>query len=201
VNRDEAILKAAAALFRERGFHAVGVDEIGARAGVTGPAIYRHFSGKDEILATLYDQAMDRLLLLTDEQHDDPFTALQALIDAQVRFALGGRALLSVYVREDRSLADPWRRRIRRRQRDHVDRWVRALARCYPDRPAEELTAAAHAAIGLALSVVHWPRDAFAAHDLVALLTDLVVGGLSTLEGAGRPVLRCASHTLAVNDG
>ncbi len=37
------ILKAAKDLFYERSFAAVGVDEIGQRAGVTGPMIYSHF--------------------------------------------------------------------------------------------------------------------------------------------------------------
>jgi AcrR family transcriptional regulator len=190
VTRDEAILTAAAKLFRERGFHAVGVDEIGERAGVTGPAIYRHFSGKDEILATLYDQAMDRLLLLTrGNHHDEPFAALEALVDAHVEFALGDRSQLSIYVREDRSLADPYRRHIHRREREHVQRWIDTLTRCYPDRSREELTTSAHAAIGLILSMAHWPPDAFRAGDLARVITDVVVGGLASLGTRERPTL------------
>src|SRR5262249_42746727 len=65
VARDVKILEAAAKLFQERGFGAVGVDEIGERAGVTGPAIYRHFRGKEDILASLFDQALDGLLEAT----------------------------------------------------------------------------------------------------------------------------------------
>ena len=59
--RDRAILDSAKRLFYERGYDGVGVDEIGAASGVTGPAIYRHFTGKEEILATLFDEAMVRL--------------------------------------------------------------------------------------------------------------------------------------------
>ena len=51
--RREQILKEAARLFAERGFHGVGVDEIGAAVGISGPGLYRHFAGKDAMLAEL----------------------------------------------------------------------------------------------------------------------------------------------------
>ncbi len=51
--RREQILKEAARLFAERGFHGVGVDEIGAAVGISGPGLYRHFPGKDAMLAEL----------------------------------------------------------------------------------------------------------------------------------------------------
>ena len=63
LTRDREILKAAARLFARRGFHAVGVDEIGEAAGVTGPAIYRHFGSKDEILGALFETASSDVLL------------------------------------------------------------------------------------------------------------------------------------------
>jgi AcrR family transcriptional regulator len=62
--RDRDILRVAERLFYERGYGAVGVDLIGAEAGVTGPAIYSHFRGKADILAALFDEAMDRMLAL-----------------------------------------------------------------------------------------------------------------------------------------
>lgn len=37
-------------LFREKGFRGTSINDIGAAAGVTGPALYRHFSGKGELL-------------------------------------------------------------------------------------------------------------------------------------------------------
>ncbi|MDQ0961610.1 AcrR family transcriptional regulator [Streptomyces sp. B4I13] len=51
--RREQILREAARLFAERGFHGVGVDEIGAAVGISGPGLYRHFPGKDAMLAEL----------------------------------------------------------------------------------------------------------------------------------------------------
>jgi AcrR family transcriptional regulator len=60
--RREQILKEAARLFAERGFHGVGVDEIGAAVGISGPGLYRHFAGKDAMLAELLVGISGRLL-------------------------------------------------------------------------------------------------------------------------------------------
>lgn len=60
--RREQILQEAARLFAERGFHGVGVDEIGAAVGISGPGLYRHFPGKDAMLAELLVGISERLL-------------------------------------------------------------------------------------------------------------------------------------------
>src|SRR5437763_17067182 len=61
-SRREEILRAAAQLFAERGSRAVGVDDIGAAVGVSGPAIYRHFASKDAMLAEMLLRISERLL-------------------------------------------------------------------------------------------------------------------------------------------
>ena len=45
--RHEQLLDATAELVAARGFHAVGIADIGAAAGVSGSAIYRHFRNKN----------------------------------------------------------------------------------------------------------------------------------------------------------
>lgn len=46
----EKILKAASQLFREKGFHATGVDELMDKAGLTAGAFYAHFKSKQDLL-------------------------------------------------------------------------------------------------------------------------------------------------------
>ena len=41
--RKDRILAAAADLVARRGYHAVGMADIGAEAGIVGSGIYRHF--------------------------------------------------------------------------------------------------------------------------------------------------------------
>ena len=64
--RREAILTAAAQLFADRGYAAVGMDDIGAAAGVTGPAIYRHFGAKASVLTAVFDRVIDAVTIDPD---------------------------------------------------------------------------------------------------------------------------------------
>lgn len=177
--RDREILRVAERLFYERGYGAVGVDRIGSEAGVTGPAIYSHFRGKAEVLAALFDEAMDRMIELAGPVRHDPRDELQHLVRATAQFALEQRQLLTVYLREDRALEPDARRRFRRRQRDYVERWVDALQMLRPGRPRDELVSVAHAVIGLEMSVTTWPRHALRTDGLAELLTGMGLRALA----------------------
>ena len=51
-----ALVDAARVLFAERGFAAVGTDEIARTAGVTRGALYHQFDGKLELFAAVFEQ-------------------------------------------------------------------------------------------------------------------------------------------------
>jgi AcrR family transcriptional regulator len=182
VARDRQILDAAAALFYEKGFHGVGVDEIGERVGISGPALYRHFKNKDEILATLFNEAMDELISATAVVYEEPQRDLERLIRHHVEFSISNRHLVNVYQREDRSLVEPWRRHFDRRMRQYASRWEDTLRRCFPDASDVHIAAATQAALGLIHSVAYWPAKIVRAEaDLPDFLCRLVTEGLSTL--------------------
>ena len=109
-SRREQILQAAAQLFAERGSRAVGMDDVGAAVGVTGPAIYRHFAGKDAMLAEMLVRISEFLLAGGSERvadaGADPAAQLRALIAFHVDFALDNPALITVQDRDLTSLPD-----------------------------------------------------------------------------------------------
>ena len=74
----ERLLGATAELVAERGFHAVGIADIGAAAGVTGSAIYRHFPSKQDILVALLDRVVDDLRAGAGAVVDDAATAAES---------------------------------------------------------------------------------------------------------------------------
>jgi AcrR family transcriptional regulator len=180
--RDRDIMRVAERLFYERGYGAVPVDLIGAEVGVTGPAIYSHFRGKADILAALFDEAMDRMLVLAGPVREDPGEELENLVRMHAAFVVEKRELLTIYTREDRALSDDARRRFRRRQRDYVDRWVNALSQLHPDRSRPELASVAHGVTGMLMSVTGWPREALKTPALRELLADLALGAIRSLE-------------------
>ncbi len=126
--RRELLLEAAADLFAARGFHAVGIDDIGAAAGITGPGVYRHFASKQALLESLCDRTMDRMLALAHGTDD-----LVALVDLHVELVVSERTLIGVWVREQRALAEEVRRSLRRRMRAYENLWRDALAPRRPD--------------------------------------------------------------------
>src|SRR5271154_7467641 len=81
----EAIMAAATDLFRERGFRDTSLGDIGAAAGVSGPAIYRYFDSKGELLSVLIEEAANiwrgTVDAVLNEDMPPPIT-LERLIDA-----------------------------------------------------------------------------------------------------------------------
>src|SRR6184192_4124406 len=91
-SRRDEILDVAVGLFASRGYHGVSMDDVGAAAGVTGPALYHHFAGKEAMLAAALIPVSERLLTGGRERiakyGDDPARALAELVDFHVEFAL-----------------------------------------------------------------------------------------------------------------
>ncbi|MGW5351253.1 TetR/AcrR family transcriptional regulator, partial [Streptomyces sp. NPDC004031] len=127
LSRRDQILREAARLFAERGFHGVGVDEIGAAVGISGPGLYRHFAGKDAMLAELLVGISGRLLTAGRRrvaEADGPEEALNALIRGHIDFAIDDRPLITLHDRELDRLRESDRKLVRQLQRQYVEVWV-----------------------------------------------------------------------------
>ncbi|MEU5301600.1 TetR/AcrR family transcriptional regulator [Streptomyces noursei] len=161
-SRREQILKEAARLFAERGFHGVGVDEIGAAVGISGPGLYRHFAGKDAMLAELLVGISERLLaggrMRIEEGGESPSAVLDALIDGHIDFALDDRPLITLHDRELDRLREADRKRVRQLQRQYVELWVEVVRQVHPESAEAEVRAAVHAVFGLLNSTPHLGR-------------------------------------------
>ncbi|UGQ13638.1 TetR/AcrR family transcriptional regulator [Yinghuangia sp. ASG 101] len=133
--RRTQILHEAAQLFAARGFHGVSVDEIGAASGITGPGLYRHFRGKDAMLAELLVGISEQLLREARRrvaEHAEPDAQLDALVRGHIDFALNDRALIVLHDRDLANLRDEEQRTVRRLQRAYVEIWVAVVVRAYP---------------------------------------------------------------------
>jgi AcrR family transcriptional regulator len=179
------ILDTAAAVFYEKGFHGVGVDELGKRAGLSGPTLYRYFSSKEEILAALFNEAMDELVSATAMAGDDPAADLARLIRHHVGYAVSQRQLVNVYQREDRSLTGPWKRHFHHRRKQYVSRWETIVARCVPGAAPDRVAALTQATLGMIFSIADWPPQTAAAPGLAELIVGFTTQGLSSIALVG----------------
>ncbi|MEU6536547.1 TetR/AcrR family transcriptional regulator [Streptomyces sp. NPDC047000] len=190
--RREQILKEAARLFAERGFHGVGVDEIGAAVGISGPGLYRHFPGKDAMLAELLVGISGRLLtgarrrLAEADNSAGPGAVLDSLIEGHIDFALDDRPLITLHDRELDRLRDSDRKLVRQLQRQYVELWVEVVRELHPELTEPAARAAVHAVFGLLNSTPHLARPgALPGRAVTARLLHQMARG--AFEAAGAP--------------
>ncbi len=153
--RREAILSAAAQLFADRGYAAVGMDDIGAAAGVTGPAIYRHFGAKASVLTAVFDRVIDAVAydrIEVSPRADSPAeeaARLRELVHKYAEAVCSRRRLMAVFVREVHHLPADDRAQLDERQRVLVRRWRTLLGQAHPDWDVERVRTAVHGAFGM----------------------------------------------------
>jgi AcrR family transcriptional regulator len=87
-----ALVRAARPLFAERGYAAVGTEEIVRAAGVTRGALYHHFGGKEALFLAVFEQVEEELLEHIGERvaasgAADPIAALRAGLDEMLALA------------------------------------------------------------------------------------------------------------------
>ncbi len=157
-DRRNQLLSVAARLMAERGYVAVRLEDIGAAAGISGPAIYRHFAGKEALLVELLVGISTRLLagaqaVLADAP--DAPTALDALIEFHLDFAFTEPDLIRIQDRDLANLPAGARRQVRSAQRRYVETWVGVLSRLDPDLGEDDARVMAHAVFGLLNSTPH----------------------------------------------
>lgn len=157
-DRRQALLDAAAEQFAERGFTRVSIEDLGAAVGVSGPAVYRHFPGKQAVLGALLVEVSEGLWSggqAVVEKAADDATALTALVRFHVRFAMTNADVIRVQDRDLDSLTDEDRHSVRALQRSYVELWVDVLRRLRPADDRGALRTRAHATFGLINSTPH----------------------------------------------
>lgn len=185
-DRRSQLVAAAERLVAEHGFLAVRLEDIGAAAGVTGPAIYRHFPNKEALLVELLVGISTRLLAgATDvvANIDDPAVALDDLIDFHLDFVFTEPDLIRIQDRDLAHLPAAAKRQVRRAQRQYVEIWVDVLRRLSDELDENDARLMAHATFGLLNSTPHSVKPGAVRDSSRAVLRAMT---LAALDSAGR---------------
>lgn len=156
--RRQQIIDTAAELFAARGFHGVSVHDIGAACGVSGPALYKHFRGKDALLTQvltsiggqLLEEARSRI-----ETTTSPDEALDALIERHVDFATTHPWSVVAQEREWSNLDRAGRETVGKLQLAYIELWVGALSALRPDLDRSTAHAAVQGTFALISAAPH----------------------------------------------
>lgn len=93
-----SLIEAARRLFTEHGYHAVGIRDITAAAGVTRGALAHHFADKEAVFVAVFDQIERELITATAEP---PHPTPGAVPDLWARFRQGVQLYLEAATRPD----------------------------------------------------------------------------------------------------
>jgi len=98
-DKRERILSAAVRVFAKKGFHATRVSEVAKAAGVADGTIYLYFKSKDELLVSLFESRVERLLAFLHTELPPTVGAaakLRRIIELQLGLLEGERDLAEV---------------------------------------------------------------------------------------------------------
>jgi AcrR family transcriptional regulator len=181
LSRRDELLAGAADLFAERGFAKVTVDDIGSAVGLSGPALYHHFDGKESLLGEMLVRISESLLAKATAivdgiaMHD----ALDPIIAMHVDFAVDNRSLITVHFRDLVQARKSDQQRVKDLQGAYVDIWVDIVAAQHDATlDTKDVRAAVHAVLGLINSTPFSGRLRRDAH--AALLQTMAAGAIAT---------------------
>ncbi|MET0899731.1 MAG: TetR/AcrR family transcriptional regulator [Mycobacterium sp.] len=190
-NRKAQIARAAAEAFSRQGYHAVGMDDIAARVGITATALYRHYSGKYELFrdATLaLGQQLADATAFADRATDAaPEEELRQVFTALVATAMANRESGGLYRWEWRYLRGDDSAALMRDIRLVHRRIQRPLVVLRPELTAKERWILSTAALSVIGSIVDH-RVKLPAAEIRTLLLDLATTVSWTSQAADAPV-------------
>ncbi|MDO3647363.1 TetR/AcrR family transcriptional regulator [Nocardia mangyaensis] len=155
-DRKLQIMRAAARAFSARGYYPVGVDEIAAEVGISGPALYRHFANKYALLVAAAEEGARGLrdvARAADDPALPPAARLDALLTAVAEHNIDIRREAGLYRWERRYLEREDRVRIRAFYRELEAMVAAPIAELRPEESPEDVTLLAVGALSALASI------------------------------------------------
>jgi AcrR family transcriptional regulator len=183
--REAELHAAATRLFRQRGFHATSMQDLGEALGMNRGSLYHYISAKDALLWTILTRALDLLqerVLPILESDAPPVDRLTDAIREHLRVAADHADELSLIQIEWRALDRPRQVEMIRRRDDYEARWRAALEAGIADGSLRKFDVRL-AGIGI-LSACNWftqwyrPGGPSSVDEVADAFAELFLGGL-----------------------
>jgi AcrR family transcriptional regulator len=157
-NMKAKVLSAARDLFHERGFHAVSIDAIGSKVGITGPGVYRHYGSKEELLMAVLEDGLQQSLKARKGSQSEPLD-LEQLVRAHVDYNMDHPEVMSIWYMEARHLPEQIRHDVGIAQRKFMEGFIAALLEREPQLDPDEAKLMVVAMLGMVgHTAIYYPR-------------------------------------------
>jgi AcrR family transcriptional regulator len=185
LDRQERLLLIAAKFFLDKGYSATSIDEIAEAAGTTGPALYRLFDNKQDILDRLCLTGMEMRLQGIQDAIDkgcgDPRETLRHLVRARIDFAFGAWGYQApITLAEYKHLSPAAVRKVDTASEIGMSEWLRCLVQIRPETPTRELLSIIYAVLMEISYVALYIDELDIDQDARAVLERLALAGLTS---------------------
>ena len=133
-DRRATIMAVSAELFAGRGYAATGIGDIAELVGVTPGAIYRHFSGKEDLLQAIFSDILAEFCdAAVPAAGAAPQDALQEVVTRSVRLAMARPHQVTAYFTERRAVPETADAQLREGERRLGRQWEAVIRAVVPD--------------------------------------------------------------------
>ncbi|MBI4409778.1 MAG: TetR/AcrR family transcriptional regulator [Gemmatimonadetes bacterium] len=152
------ILRTAAAIFADKGYHEASIRDISRATGISLSGLYYYFRSKEELLFLIQDHCfgtvldnLERLL----EGVMDPHRRLRLLVENHLRFFVSNMKEMKVLSHEAGSLTGDYRKRVNEKKRRYTELCTATLQELRPASPID-LRVATFALFGMMNWIYNW---------------------------------------------
>jgi TetR/AcrR family transcriptional regulator, cholesterol catabolism regulator len=156
----ESILRTAAAIFAEKGYHQASIRDIARGTGVSLSGLYYYFDSKEELLFLIQDHAFGTLLENVErllEGVDEPLRRLRILMETHLRYFISAKAEMKLLSHEAEALTGDFRRNVNRKKRRLTEIAMAILRRLRPEGDVD-VEVATFAMFGMMNWLYNWHR-------------------------------------------
>jgi AcrR family transcriptional regulator len=156
----ESILRTAAEIFAEKGYHQASIRDIARATRVSLSGLYYYFQSKEELLFFVQDHAFGTLLDNLErllEGVEDPNRRLRLLIENHLRFFVANMAEMKVLSHEADSLTGEFRTRVNAMKRQLTEIAMQILRDLSPARDLD-LRVSTFSLFGMMNWLYNWYR-------------------------------------------
>jgi TetR/AcrR family transcriptional regulator, cholesterol catabolism regulator len=183
----EFILRTAARIFAETGYHSTSMRDISRETGVSLSGLYYYCKSKEELLFLIQDNCFGHVHERLEErlrEASTPVEKLRIVIENHLSFFAANMAEMKVLSHEADSLAGEMYNHVSGKKQQYT-RLVRHILTEVEgeqhdgSRPRIDLTVATYALFGMMNWIYNWydPRGALSVNDLVDNFTHLFLSG------------------------